>query len=209
MIDPFNPQSWNRYAYVNNNPLNSVDPWGLYCLIGHCSDPAPPPPPDPGWQPDPDPCVTYGCGFPSPPGTEEPQPTAEDLAPPRLVRQRTTATTSNQNPCFESVQVSDSFSAQFSGLAGLMNNPFTHMLDDVTLMGGGALMGAGTVAFDVYAFGQTAGAATPLLLLSNPALFYGSWQATKTGYNKFQNDINELQNVVHDLVHDLKKKPGC
>lgn len=26
---PANPQTWNRYAYVNNNPLNSVDPFGL------------------------------------------------------------------------------------------------------------------------------------------------------------------------------------
>src|SRR5207245_2740325 len=28
-VDPSNPQSWNRYAYVMNNPLNSVDPLGL------------------------------------------------------------------------------------------------------------------------------------------------------------------------------------
>ena len=28
-VDPTNPQSWNRYAYVNNSPLNSVDPLGL------------------------------------------------------------------------------------------------------------------------------------------------------------------------------------
>src|ERR1700730_18604434 len=28
-VDPSNPQSWNRYAYVFNNPLNSVDPLGL------------------------------------------------------------------------------------------------------------------------------------------------------------------------------------
>ncbi len=27
--DPSNPQSWNRYAYVGNRPLNSVDPLGL------------------------------------------------------------------------------------------------------------------------------------------------------------------------------------
>jgi len=39
------PQSWNRYAYVMNNPLNSIDPLGLSdCIDGHigcnCSDPS-------------------------------------------------------------------------------------------------------------------------------------------------------------------------
>jgi len=43
-VDPSNPQSWNRYAYVMNNPLNSVDALGLSdCIDGHigcnCSDP--------------------------------------------------------------------------------------------------------------------------------------------------------------------------
>jgi RHS repeat-associated protein len=28
-VDLLNPQSWNRYAYANNGPLNSVDPLGL------------------------------------------------------------------------------------------------------------------------------------------------------------------------------------
>ena len=28
-VDPANPQSWNRYAYVRNSPLNFVDPLGL------------------------------------------------------------------------------------------------------------------------------------------------------------------------------------
>jgi len=30
-VDIGNPQSWNRYAYVINNPLNLVDPSGLVC----------------------------------------------------------------------------------------------------------------------------------------------------------------------------------
>lgn len=30
--DPTNPQSWNRYAYVLNNPLRSIDPTGTECV---------------------------------------------------------------------------------------------------------------------------------------------------------------------------------
>jgi RHS repeat-associated protein len=30
--DPVNPQSWNRYAYVMNDPLRNVDPDGLFCV---------------------------------------------------------------------------------------------------------------------------------------------------------------------------------
>ncbi|HVA64799.1 MAG TPA: RHS repeat-associated core domain-containing protein, partial [Terriglobales bacterium] len=29
-VDPNNPQSWNRYAYVNGHPLGSMDPLGLW-----------------------------------------------------------------------------------------------------------------------------------------------------------------------------------
>ena len=32
-VDPTNPQSWNRYAYVNNTPTNAADPLGLYCPV--------------------------------------------------------------------------------------------------------------------------------------------------------------------------------
>ncbi len=31
-VSPVNPQSWNRYAYVLNNPLRLVDPFGLDCI---------------------------------------------------------------------------------------------------------------------------------------------------------------------------------
>jgi hypothetical protein len=31
-VDPSNPQSWNRYAYVLNNPAVLIDPLGLYWL---------------------------------------------------------------------------------------------------------------------------------------------------------------------------------
>ena len=40
--NPANPQSWNRYAYVMNSPLNFVDPSGLY-QGGIPYDPAPVP----------------------------------------------------------------------------------------------------------------------------------------------------------------------
>jgi len=33
VADPSNPQSWNRYAYVLNNPLKLVDPFGLDCVF--------------------------------------------------------------------------------------------------------------------------------------------------------------------------------
>jgi RHS repeat-associated protein len=42
-VNPANPQTWNRYSYVGNNPLNAVDPSGLACyplekqMFGTCA----------------------------------------------------------------------------------------------------------------------------------------------------------------------------
>jgi RHS repeat-associated protein len=33
-VDPSNPQTWNRYAYVMNNPASNVDPLGLFAEPG-------------------------------------------------------------------------------------------------------------------------------------------------------------------------------
>jgi len=35
--DPTDPGSWNRYAYVNGDPMNGTDPHGLYAVV--CYDP--------------------------------------------------------------------------------------------------------------------------------------------------------------------------
>jgi RHS repeat-associated protein len=75
-VNPSDPQSWNRYAYVGNRPLSNVDPLGLD-LIAPCDPDVDPscgggggggycPPEfescDPGCDPE------LSCGGPPPPG---------------------------------------------------------------------------------------------------------------------------------------------
>jgi RHS repeat-associated protein len=60
-VDPNNPQSWNRYAYVNNNPLGLVDPVGLeWACVGHNGKP-----PRCVWHSD---CVGFGASAAISPG---------------------------------------------------------------------------------------------------------------------------------------------
>jgi hypothetical protein len=78
--NPADPQSWNRYAYVGNRPLNSVDPSGLFIepicdpffdfTCGGCD------PSDASCEPGPPGCGPFfGCGpFPPPPGGGGPGP---------------------------------------------------------------------------------------------------------------------------------------
>jgi uncharacterized protein RhaS with RHS repeats len=40
------PQTWNRYTYVLNNPLNNIDPLGLACAPDSAACPGSPPPDD-------------------------------------------------------------------------------------------------------------------------------------------------------------------
>src|SRR5580700_4252135 len=38
--DVRNPQSWNQYSYVLNNPLKNTDPTGMYCDYSDHNDAA-------------------------------------------------------------------------------------------------------------------------------------------------------------------------
>jgi RHS repeat-associated protein len=54
--DPSNPQSWNLYTYVRNNPLNFVDPDGHTCVTA-TGEPVAPDYPDVKWDNN----DGYGC----------------------------------------------------------------------------------------------------------------------------------------------------
>jgi RHS repeat-associated protein len=79
---PGNTQSFNRYSYVNNNPLTYTDPTGFDedCAGagGPCPDSPPPPPPPPGEPPPPPPPPDPG----QPPPADQPPPPPDPGQPP-------------------------------------------------------------------------------------------------------------------------------
>jgi RHS repeat-associated protein len=96
-VDPANPQTWNRYAYVMNSPMNATDPLGLlqqcgpgfqpfYTQPGVGGECVPVPPPGDASTHDP----TCPAGFicvPLPGGPWGPPPVVpSDPGPPQLVR---------------------------------------------------------------------------------------------------------------------------
>jgi len=66
VVDPMNPQSWNRYGYVLNNPMALIDPFGLDSCTGY-SGPNQPTNPDwcaeagGQWHPSPNPNPSQPC----------------------------------------------------------------------------------------------------------------------------------------------------
>ncbi len=195
VVDPSNPQSWNRYAYVLGSPLSLIDPLGLEdaapCDADQCITVTADPPPD---------VATIGFGgtldpalIPLPMGpkivvppnntTQQPQ-TKQQCVAAAQSKFNSTMDTINSRSIWPSVTLGASFGTLTGAAWGCFNSTFSYALCQET-WGGSALVPAINGGISGGAGGAT------------------KWLLQQTG------DMAAAQNAFTQQVNDVcSKLPG-